>query len=84
LIWNWLRDGENRKVIAWIGSGLMVATGALVYQNTRSGPEPVAENPTSSITVTVGKGVGAGGSMQVDGDVNVGSGTQGDAKSPQQ
>jgi len=80
-IWNWLRDEENRKVVAWIGSGLVVAVGALIYQNATPGPEPGAAGPSPS--VNVGEGVGVGGNMQVDGDVNVGSGQQGDEESPQ-
>ena len=82
-IWRWLRDDENRKVVAWIGSGLVVAVGALVYQNSTLGPASGTAHPAPPVNVTVGEGVGVGGSMQLDGDLTVGSGQQGDAETPQ-
>jgi len=82
-IWSWLRDEENRKVVAWIGSGFVAALGALIYQNATPGPESGAANPPASVNVTVGDGVGAGGNIQVDGNLSVSPGQQRDEESPQ-
>lgn len=57
--WSWLRDETNRKIIGWIGSGLVVAASGLWIsyekRDEKSGP-PVA---TSTMTVH-GDGVVAG------------------------
>lgn len=82
-IWRWLRDDENRKVVAWIGSGLVVAIGALAYQNSTPGPGSGTANPPLPVNVTVGKGVGVGGNIQVDGDLTIESGQRGDGEIPQ-
>lgn len=72
LIWEWLRDGENRKVIAWIGSGLVVLLGAVLYQSAGPGADP----PTPSQSTTVGTGIGTTGDVQVEGDVTIGGGSE--------
>lgn len=78
-IWHWLRDAENRKVVAWLGSGLIVLLGALLYQNTGQSPGP-AEPSTKATTNT---GIASGGDVTVGGDVTIDGGPEEDAESPQ-
>ncbi len=78
-IWQWLRDAENRKVIAWIGSGLIVLLGAVLYQNTGAPPDPAEPSKNA----TAGKGIAATGDVTIGGDVSIGSGSEDDAEPPQ-
>ncbi len=78
-IWQWLRDAENRKVIAWIGSGLIVLLGAVLYQNTGAPPDPAEPSKNA----TTGKGIAATGDVTIGGDVSIGSGSEDDAEPPQ-
>lgn len=78
-IWQWLRDAENRKVIAWIGSGLIVLLGAVLYQNGGAPDDPAA--PSSA--ATAGKGIAATGDVTINGDVSIGGGSENDAEPPQ-
>lgn len=77
--WNWLRDAENRKVIAWIGSGLVALLGVLLYQNIESTPAPTA----ASQSATANKGMATVGDVNVDGDVVINGGPEESAESPQ-
>lgn len=79
-IWQWLRDAENRKVIAWIGSGLIVLLGAVLYQNAGTGPSSSA--PTSQ-NATAKEGIASTGDVNIGGDVTIGGGSEEDAESPQ-
>jgi hypothetical protein len=72
-IWSWMRDETNRKVLAWIGSGLVaVATGAWVLyekwdeQRTEVEEASAPADPTQRVSIG-GSGIVAGR------DVNQGS-----------
>jgi hypothetical protein len=78
-VWQWLRDAENRKVIAWIGSGVIVLLGAVLYQNAGTGPP--SGGPSSN--VTVGNGIGAGGDVTIHDGVTINGGPEDDAGRPQ-
>lgn len=78
-LWNWLRDAENRKVVAWLGSGLIVLLGALVYQNT--GPSPGPAEPSTQATTDTG--FATGGNVTIGGDVTIDGGPKEDAENPQ-
>jgi hypothetical protein len=67
-MWDWLKDPENRNVLAWLGSGLVVAAGGLWAVFTYLHP---AESGSSAPSVQVEQGVGAGGDISVGGDLNV-------------
>lgn len=67
-MWDWLKDPENRNVLAWLGSGLVVLAGGLWAVFTYLHP---AESGSSSPSVQVEQGVGAGGDIEVGGDLNV-------------
>ena len=79
-VWQWLRDAENRKVIAWIGSGLIVLLGAVLYQN--AGPAPRPAEPSQSATTN--EGIASTGDVNIGGDVTIGGGSEEDVESPQQ
>ncbi|GAB4394161.1 MAG: hypothetical protein Tsb0032_16760 [Kiloniellaceae bacterium] len=79
-IWHWLRDVENRKVIAWIGSGVVVLLGAILYQNT--GTSPRATGPSE--TATTQTGISSTDDINIDGNVTINGGPQEDAEPAQQ
>lgn len=79
-IWQWLRDVENRKVIAWIGSGVIVLLGAVLYQNV--GPASRATAPSE--TATTGTGISSTDDVNIDGNVTINGGPEEDAEPPQQ
>jgi hypothetical protein len=67
-MWNWLKDPENRKVLAWLGSGLVVVAGGAWAVFTYFHPPDTGGGKPS---VQVEHGVGAGGDVSVGGDLNV-------------
>jgi hypothetical protein len=67
-MWDWLKDPENRNVLAWLGSGLVVLAGGLWAVLVHLHP---AESGGSAPSVQVEQGVGAGGDISVGGDLNV-------------
>jgi hypothetical protein len=67
-MWDWLKDPENRNVLAWLGSGLVVLAGGLWAVFTYLYPPGPGSTPPN---VQVEHGVGAGGSISVGGDLNV-------------
>jgi hypothetical protein len=67
-MWHWLKDPENRKVLAWLGSGLVVVAAGLWTVFTYLYPPDSGSTPPS---VQVEHGVGAGGNISVGGDLNV-------------
>jgi hypothetical protein len=67
-MWHWLKDPDNRSILAWLGSGLVVVAGGLWAVLLYLYP---AESGSSSPSVQVEQGVGAGGDISVGGDLNV-------------
>ena len=67
-MWSWLKDPENRSVLAWLGSGLVVLASGIwvvfiyLYPSYSGRVQP---------SVQVERGVGAGGDISVGGDLNV-------------
>jgi hypothetical protein len=73
-IWTWVRDETNRKVLAWIGSGLVAAaTGAwVIYEKWDEKRSEVAEASTASEAPTQRVSIGGNG-IVAGRDVNQGS-----------
>jgi hypothetical protein len=67
-MWDWLKDPENRNVLAWLGSGLVVLAGGLWAVFTYLYPPDARSTPPN---VQVERGVGAGGDISVGGDLEV-------------
>lgn len=78
-IWQWLRDAENRRVIAWIGSGLIVLFGAVIFQNVETGGSPA--EPSQKATADTG--MATVGDVEIGGDVTIGDRPQDDVESLQ-
>jgi hypothetical protein len=68
-MWDWLKDPENRKVLAWLGSGLVVVAAGLWTVFTYLYPPDAG---STRPRVQVEHDVGAGGDISVGGDVNIG------------
>jgi hypothetical protein len=65
-LWSWLRDETNRKVIAWLGSGIVVVSSGLWVAYEKFNPvakKASAPAPTSSVVVY-------GGAIMAGRDVN--------------
>jgi hypothetical protein len=67
-MWDWLKDPENRKVLAWLGSGLVEVAGGIWAVVTYLYPP---DSGSASPSVQVEQGVGAGGDISVGGGINV-------------
>jgi hypothetical protein len=61
--WTWLRDETNRNIIAWVGSGLVVAASGLWIGYEKLDKGGGEASPAAAVTKTVtiqGKGIVAG------------------------
>jgi len=66
-MWDSLKDPANLRVLAWLGSGLVVVAGGVWAVFVYLYPPDSGGAPS----VQVEHGVGAGGDISVGGDLNV-------------
>lgn len=70
-MWQWLKDPDNRTVLAWLGSGLVVLAGGAWAVFTYLAPPESGGRAPPAPSVQVEQGVGAGGDISVGGDLSV-------------
>ena len=78
-VWDWLRDAENRKVVAWLGSGLVVLFSAFLYQSVG----PPSDQAAASQSATANNGIAVIGDVKTEGDIVINDGLEEDVESPQ-
>ena len=71
-VWDFIRDADNQRTLAWLGGGLVVVVSGLWAAFTKlrkpSVPPPPSK-PTSAIHTR--EGIAAGGDVRVGGDLSI-------------
>ena len=71
--WSWLSNEQNRKILAWIGSGVVVVISGLWVAFQSPGDKPststAKSSPATPSVIASEGGVAAGGNITIGGDV---------------
>lgn len=71
-IWDFMRDADNQRTLAWLGGGLVVVVSGLwaAFTQLRKPPvPPPSAKPTNAIHAR--EGIAAGGNVRVDGNLSI-------------
>ncbi len=71
-VWDFIRDADNQRTLAWLGGGLVFVVSGLwaAFAKLRKPPVPPPPfKPTNAIQA--GDGIAAVGNVRVDGDLSI-------------